>query len=321
MPRLAPGIFAVGTLMIAVPAHAQIDWTVQAEDIPKQRPWMDPASFGFKSIGGGEDYFDIAAAVSASRHFGDFRGFASAAVVRRSNPGKEIESYAAKIGAKFEWSSDLLTGDPRRDVTVYLDPALVYARATTFRDLKAVCTTLPRLATCDDQYQGSVRAELKMQYFTPIFSEAPYRPGPNAEWESGRSFVWEFTPVTTLFHDRVVEATTDATRLKLEGSATGFQTDLAGAVIPRWGDYRVVFRSSVKQMVALDRSGPRAEAFPANAMLFTASATYEWGVRSFEGRKGWTPSVGITYSSGDDPLTARQDSEETTLLFKIALTQ
>jgi hypothetical protein len=71
-------------------------------------------------------------------------------------------------------------------------------------------------------------------------------------------------------------------------------------------------------MTAFSRSGPRKSAFPANAFLFTASVNYEFGVRSFEGRKGWSPSVGLTYNVGDDPLTGRKDTEDTTFVVKVA---
>lgn len=313
-------------------AQAQdISWVVQAEDAPQKQPWTEPASFSFKSVSDGDDVIDAAIAVRASTPLPVTDGslFVSAAAIRRTNPGKEQEYYALKVGGSFTLTNVSIEpvdpdapGGPRDAFALYVDPSVSLARTTAFRDLKAVCTP-PAPATCRDQYESSVRVEVKAQLFNPNWTNAPYSLDGGESWQ-GRGLLWEFAPVATLFYDEVVDAKADATGAKMEGSVTGLQLSLNGALTPRMSDdpdraYRLVFKGSVKAFTALDRSGPRAAAFPEEALLVTLSASYEFGNRSFEFEKGWAPSIGITYTNGEDPTTGRPDSEDVVLAFKIAL--
>lgn len=320
------GIGALGLVAATsgLAAAQDVAWTVQAEETPEKKPWTDPASIAFKSVENGEDYFDIAVALTATKplpYDGDGARaiFANAAAIRRTNPGKEQEYYAFKVGLKQDFYSH--DGVPLADeYAIYLDPSVSYNRTTTFRDLNANCAVAPKPATCADQYEGSVRAELKGQLFLPWFlNNPPYKDGDH--WVSPHPAYVEFGPIANLFHDRIVDAKTDAKGLKLKGSASGAQSTLSLIVIPKAFDYRLSLRASEKYLLAFDRTGPRAAAFPANASLFTASASWDFGPRAFETAKGWAPSFAVTYTDGDDPLTARAKSKDTTFQLRIAYTQ
>uniref|UniRef100_B0T9L2 Uncharacterized protein n=1 Tax=Caulobacter sp. (strain K31) TaxID=366602 RepID=B0T9L2_CAUSK len=319
--QTASGPATPGPIAPAAPAapndKPQATWTVQAEDMPEKRPWTDPASISFKSVEDGEDSWDIVVAATVAYPVGNIEPFATVAAIRRTNSEKEQEYYAAKLGLKGEhtWRS---AADVSL-VTLYFDPSIGYTRTTTFKDAKANCAATPPPNGCFKQHEGSVRAQVQIQPFVPGWNPAPFKDA-QGKWTMGPDhppWFTEFGVVATPFWDKVTDAKRDATGVKLEGSATGAQVQVSGAFVPAVLDFGLVLRASVKQMLAIDRSGPRQQAFPANATLFTGSISYEFGVRSFESDTGWSPSIGVTYVSGDDPLTGRKKSTDTTFGIKL----
>lgn len=311
--------FGFASATQAQTAPPSIDWTVNAEDAPKSTPWTEPASIGFKSVEGGDESWNVSVAVRGQLG----RGFASAAVIRKTGSSDEQEHYAFKVGASLDYWFRRPAGQELDETTVYFDPSIGLTQTTTFAEEDATtCATVPAPPTCRDQRETSVRAELKLQVFRPRWSSAPqWDEGPPSAWTTGGDdFFFDWSPTFTLFHDEVIDAKADAAGLQHDGGVSGLQSSVAGALTPRFWDYRIVLRGSARQLTTLDRSGARRDVFPANAFVWSASVNYEWGVRSFEaGRKGWSPSVGLTYTSGDDPLTGRKDVSDWALLFKISL--
>lgn len=296
-----------------------IDWTVNAEGAPTSTPWTEPASIGFKSVEGGDQSWNVAVAVRA----GLGRAFASAAVIRKTGSGDEQEHYAFKIGAALDHWFRKPAGQELDETMLYIDPSIGLTQTTTFAEEDATtCATTPGLATCRDQRETSVRAELKVQVLRPRWSSAPqWVEGPPPTWTTGDApFFFDWSPTFTLFHDEIIDAKVSAAGLEHAGGVSGLQSSAAGALTPRFWDYRIVLRGYARHLTAFDRSDARRAVFPANAFVWSASINYEWGVRSFEaGRKGWSPSVGLTYTSGDDPLTGRKDVNDWVLLFKVSL--
>lgn len=326
MWRLIPAV-AVGLACAAGAAHAQekdkseISWTVQAEDAPEKKPWTEPALIGFTSVSDGEDIFDIAIAVKGERPLSDKVGvFTSGALIRRTKPGKEQEFYAFKVGAGLTFSNagaEVQTEEEaRKAITLYVDPSLGLTRTTAFADPTAVCTP-PAMATCQDQYETSLRAEVKAQLYLPALSRAPYKT--DGQWRAKGGLAYDFGPTAAISFDQILDAKRDATGAKMEGSVTAGQLGLNGAVTPELFDFRLTLRGAARYFYAFDRSGERAAAYPRDATLWSASLTYEFGVRSFEGRKGWSPSFGIVYTNGEDPTTGRPDSEDVTVALKLTL--
>jgi hypothetical protein len=304
-------------------AHAQntspaIDWTVQAEDAPESTPWTEPASIGFKSVEGGEESWNVAVAVRAELG----RAFASAAVIRKTGSSDQQEHYAVKVGVNFDHWIPMPAGRELDETMLYIDPSIGLTRTTSFAEEDATaCAAVPAPATCRDQRDTSVRAELKVQVFRPGWSSAPQWDDDAQSWRTDdEDFFFDWSPTFMLFHDQIIDAKADATGVRREGSVSGLQSSISGALTPKFWDYRVVLRGNARHLATFDRSDARRAVFPSDAFVWSASINYEWGVRSFEaGRTGWSPSVGLTYTSGDDPLTGRKDVSDWAILLKLSL--
>lgn len=327
MQSLAVIATAAAVTALAMPASAQdaeakkgsgTVWTLQAEDAPETKPWTDPATLSFKSVEDGRDSWDVALAVRAEWPVRQHRMFVSGAAIRRTATGEEQEFYAAKVGAKLDYNNVGRETHAAEEVSVYVDPSIGYARTTTFKDPDADCALTPQPVGCFKQHEESLRADVQIQPFMAWMSNAPYL-DENTDWKTDHGFFHEIGFVFTPFYDHVIDAKLDATGVKQKGKAAGLQSLAAIAVTPSWLDYRLVYRASAKHMVAAERSGARRGAFPANAFLFETSLVYEFGMRSFEGGKGWTPSFGISHASGDDPLTGRTKGKDTTIAFKLSV--
>lgn len=72
-------------------------------------------------------------------------------------------------------------------------------------------------------------------------------------------------------------------------------------------------------METFDRDEGRRSTFPQSVDLISVSLDYEFGERSFDpDASGWSPSIGLTYTQGEDPLNGRRDQDTLVLALKIA---
>jgi hypothetical protein len=165
-------------------------------------------------------------------------------------------------------------------------------------------------------HEGSARLKWTIQPFTSRFetTEAYVDGKPTAE---NPIIAYSFGPLITLFSDQVTNAKLDAAGVTPRGNVTGAVGSLNCAISPKLFDYRVVLRASVKQTEAFIRDSRRRAEFSENSTLSSVSLDYDLGLRSFEKGPGWVPSIGVSYTKGDDPLSGKLNQEETVAGFKL----
>jgi hypothetical protein len=299
MIRLLPAIACMG---LALPAWAAAKITLNAGEEPDAKAWTQPAAINYVDNPGARASWgvDIAAKVAGQPFpFSAQSMFVRGVLRRNTQTQNEIENYIAELGTKFDL--------PQSGGTYWLGQAsLAYSDKTTFPD--------PAVR----ERERSLR---------PTFTIQPFRSG----WEStfgfasaahtelvGPSWTHSFLPVVAIFYDDVLDATLMGNGVEPSGGVFGAKTTLSVAVSPRFAQYRLVFASSLQEITAFSRAARRRKSFDSIDTLMTASVTYEFGPRSFEGGSGWVPSLGITYTHGDDPLAGKLDQDSVILGFKVS---
>lgn len=316
------------TLAASATTHALAapEFTLNAEEAPDDAPWSDPASLAYTKNAGDKASIALDLAARADWRMGSAAETTNTMFVRgvahRDNAeGSQVESYSAEVGAHFEPNTvPAGSTDPRDfDKAWYLfnDLSLAYAYTTNFDDEKDGCDATPTPTGCARSHESSLRLKWAVQpYRTAFESVQAYvdgRPTPESP-----AVAYAFGPVFTLFSDQVVDAKADAGAPKPKGNVTGAAASLGAAFAPKALNYRLVLRLSVQQVETLSRADARETSFPQHSTKGKASLDYELGLRSFEKGPGWTPSIGISYEKGDDPLAGKFDQERTKIAFKLS---
>jgi len=315
--KVIAGVLTIG-LNSAANAQDSDFWSkfqLNADEAPTQTPWTQAASIAYSS-GEGEESKDIDIAMRYDFQNSpntDSTGFVRFLTRVNDAKKKEEEVYKGSVGYHVEFAT------PDEKTLFFTDFSVSYQANTVFaKDDIEQCETTPEAVFCDDQTEEKAILAVDtviypsfLEGWTPSVSEGKFV-------ESTPSILYYVSPVVSFFYDEVIDATTDPeTGLKIDGAAAGTAVTLGGFLSPKFLDYKLEFKTSYKYVMAIDRSTSRKPGFKANTDLFTASIDYNFGKSSYLDNTGWRPAIGITYSSGADPLTGRKEKEETVIAFKL----
>jgi len=327
--NLAAATFAFFSAPVAALAQQPAAPTIvlTGEEAPNSRAWTQPASLTYvDSSDDGEDRTQLNAALKVSGRMPGqtantwfVRGVAQVS----DRASKEQETYALQVGWHFEPDEIRTSGglpDPNA-LNVFTDVSLGFNSKAVFANpAAAACVADPSLPACSTQHERSLRLAVDVQphlaaweqtYETRIVDGRPRT-----------SDVWarSFAPRALIFYDEVTDAVINAAGARAEGGVAGVKLSASLALAPPILEHRFVFRASVQHVHALHVADARASTFDADTTLFTASADYEFGTRSFSADgapTGWSPSVGVTYSDGSDALAGRADKDDVTIAFRL----
>jgi hypothetical protein len=324
---------AASALVVSTPAlactTAEFKCTLQADAVPTDQPWTEPARASYTINTKGPDTFAVDVAGQGVFDLGHpFFGVAELAWHRNSQADKRQNNLQAAAGLHLELDNTPADG-PIRDASrlwsLYVDGRLSYNRKAVYADpTTAACQANPSAATCHTQHVESWRATLDVSPHIPGFESARRftLPGPGGstpgEFE-GPPIAYSFGTIATLFHDDILDNKVNpATGTAISGSVTGLKGTAGLALSPRFANYRINVRANLQLIRALSRSAGRRDDFDGFSHLFTASLEYDFGDRSLvPGRRWFRPSLGITYTDGSDPLAGRAD--QSTLMFGLRL--
>jgi hypothetical protein len=287
--------------------------TINAGEEPDEKAWTKPASVNYVNNANSNDSWsvDLAAKVEGQPAASlPVTAFLRAVVQRNTETKKPVENYVAEVGGKFDlpqWGNTFLLGQA----------SIAFSDKTNFPDSKADCSITPLPTACIRQRERSIR---------PAFTVQPFR----SSWENtfaysdsqhtqlvGPTWTHSILPVISLFYDDVLDAKLNGAGVESDGGVFGSKAILGVAFSPKVTNYRLIISGGVQLITAFNRSNRRKADFAASSTLSSASATYEFGPRSFEGGTGWVPSIGVTYTKGDDPLAGKKDIDNVTFGFKI----
>jgi hypothetical protein len=327
MDRRILAALSAFTLCLAAPAHAQIQWTLTGDEAPTAKPWTQPASFSWvDSTEDSEDRFTIDAALKASGAFNEDTGWFVRGVAHVSDQAKkEQETVSAQFGLThdaFIGGSLDANGARIGALSLYSDLYLSWnskARFATPDD--PACVTDPTNPVCGTQHQRSARAALDLQPFLLAWEQA-YGVETTVDGRKVADGTWaySFAPQLILFHDEVTEATVNAAGLEEDGGVGGAKLLVSFAFSPPIWGHRLAFRTSLQHLQTFYRSDARAAVFERSTSVVKASVDYEFGRRSWEGVPGWSPSVALAYSSGEDPLDGRRDKDDISIALRLTYT-
>ncbi|MDI1326070.1 MAG: hypothetical protein PSV23_04640 [Brevundimonas sp.] len=334
--KFASLILASGLLALPGSALAQVcegcTLTVAGDEAPKVQAWTQPAAFSY--VSSSESSEDRATLDLAVRHqapvvsfalpwVGDADHWFVRGLVHISDQEKkEQEAFALGLGVKFQRAivdENAPIEEVDRAWFLQTDSSVAFASKVVFPDRSsAACVLDPTQTVCGEQTQQSVRIAFDFLLYnrgletrnTVVDSDGDGRLD-NEGWVSSFS-----PPTLRLFHDEVTQAVLGDFGEET-GGVTGARAVIGFAVSPPVFQNRIVMRSSYQRMWAFSVSDERANSFPEDSDLFTASIDFELGHRSFESGPGWQPSIGINYSSGEDPLDGRIEKEETVVGFRL----
>lgn len=296
------------------------DITLTGDEAPSVQPWTQPASLSYvDSSEDSEDRLALDAALKVSMRLYDANTWFVRGVAHVSDQAKkEQETYKLQGGLHFENSFGGETdaqGIRRGALSLYTDVTLGWNSKADFADPDdPACLADPTLIACGTQHQRSYRLAVDFQpYLTGWADTYTLISQPDGTIRTGGQWAYSFAPQLVLFHDEVTDAVLNTAGVEEDGAVAGAKLLLSFAFSPPVFDHRLNVRASFQHMQALHRSDERAAAFPASTSLVKASIDYEFGARSWDAGGGWSPSVGIAYSSGEDPLDGRKDKDDVTV--------
>jgi hypothetical protein len=320
----------IGAAM-ALPAVAQaqdapLTWTVTGEEAPQVQPWTQPASLSYvDSSEDGEDRTQLSLALKVA---GQFDGSANTWFLRgvaqvSDRAQKEQEAYSVQLGVHLE--PHLIStrdGLPDPDqLSVFTDVSVGYNSKAVFgAPDSAACVANPGLPACGTQHERSVRLSVDLQPHLAAWEQAYGLITVDGQTRTSDDWAWSFAPRLVVFYDEVTDAVVDATGRRAEGGVAGVKWSAAIAVSPPIFDHRLLFRASWQHIAGLDVASARELTFDDDTSLVTASLDWELGVRAFDNGgkpRGWAPSIGVSWSDGDDALTGRVDKDDVTVAFRL----
>lgn len=321
---------SAAAVLIPTTAFAQSSspsWTLTGEEAPEAQPWTKPASISYvDSSDDGEDRTQISLALKVSGRFSDRSTnswFVRAIAQVSDRAKKEQETYALQIGAHLE-PFRIRTVDGLPDPTslsLFTDVSIGYNSKAVFGDpTTAACVLTPSLPACSTQHERSVRLNIDLQPHLAAWEQTYDYETIDGRARTSNVWAYSFSPRALVFYDEVTDAVFNDAGQRAEGGVAGVKWSVSLAVSPPLFDHRLLFRTSYQHISAFDVATARETTFDDSTSLFTASLDYEFGVRSFDnGGKpvGWSPSIGVTYSDGDDALAGRADKDDVTIAFRL----
>lgn len=312
--------------------------TLTAQETPTAQPWTKPASVSWiDSTDQAEDRFNAEGALKIGWEVYNFPsrpggtdldatvfGRVVAAVNDQEAVSKRKSTYKGQIGLQFDWLSGgpILSGTSDsngaggytvHNWSVYADAYVSYDQARTFgTPTSAACVADPVLAACGDQDQTSYRFVLDLLPHHRKWSGAAYANGPDQKF---RGIGYDFSPQISLFHDEIIDAVLNDANQSIDGGVTGARVIVGGVVSPPLWNYRLAFRTSYQHAWAFERTAAREPVFDTSTGLFTASVDYAFIAPADQ--DGWVPSIGLSYTSGEDPLEGRKDRDDKSLMLRL----
>jgi hypothetical protein len=323
-------VWMAGALSCLVPAtaSAQIKWTLTGDEAPSAQPWTQPSSINWvDSTDDGEDRFAVDGALKVSGSFNYTTGWFARGLAHVSDQStKEQEAYSLQLGLTMD---HFLGGhfDENQErvgaLSLYSDIYFSWNSKAKFATPDdPVCLTASANPVCRTQHQQSARIALDLQPFLSGW-EAVYTTVKETDalghvtTRTTDDWAYSFAPQLIVFHDEVTEATVNAQGLREDGGVGGAKLILSLAVSPPMLEHRLVFRTSFQQLQTFYRSSARSDVFDRSSSLARVSVDYEFGARSWDTEGGWTPSIALAYSSGEDPLEGRKDKDDISIAFRL----
>ncbi|WP_372782892.1 hypothetical protein [Phenylobacterium sp.] len=303
--------------------NAAPTFTLNADEAPDPQPWSDPASFSYTKDKGSKAAIAADLAGRLDWALGPTTantGFARLVAHRNTAAGSQTENYAAEAGLHFEQNTaprgSTDPDDFKNAYYLFHDLSLAYVYETNFDDEADGCDATPRPAACVRSHQSSLRLKWTLQPYHYGWDTAPsFLDG--APTAASPAVAYAFGPLLTLFADDLVDAKAK-NGLKPKGVVSGAAASLNLTLSPKILDYRFVFRASVQQTEAFQRPASRKTGFAGDSTLTKVSLDYDFGLRSFDAGPGWSPSIGISYVKGDDPLHGKLNRQETVFGVKLS---
>lgn len=290
------------------------DITLNAGEEPEQKAWTQPAAISYINNADSKDAWNIDAALKVTGQAWKtlpVQTFVRGVIQRNTETKKPVENYAAEVGGKF----DLYPGEK---TWVFGQASIALTDKTNFPDGKADCSVTPLPTACLRQRERTLRPTFTIQPHREPWDRTFATVDSTHDTLVGPSWTRSIVPTLTVFYDDVLDAKLNGVGVEPDGGVLGSKVLLTMAFSPKFTDYHLVLAGSAQWISAFDRSDKRKADFATSSSLFTASATYEFGPRSFEmDSTGWVPSLGVTYTSGDDPLAGKGDLHNVTVGFKI----
>lgn len=327
LPILALAAVAVLVPSVAFAQSTPLSWSLTGEEAPEAQPWTKPASVSYTdSSDDGEDRTQYSLALKVAGRFSDrsANGWFVRGVAQVSDRAKkEQETYALQLGAHLE-PFTIRTVDGLPDPTslsLFTDVSIGYNSKAVFGDATTpACVLTPTLPSCSTQHERSVRLNVDLQPHLAAWEQTYDYVTVDGRAQTSDVWAYSFSPRAVVFYDEVTDAVVNDVGQRAEGSVSGVKWSVALAFSPPAFDHRFVVRASYQQITAFDVATAREATFEDNTSLFSASLDYEFGVRSFDnGGKpvGWSPSIGVSYSDGDDALAGRADKDDVTVAFRL----
>lgn len=328
-------------LLVAWPAAAAASclggdggckFTLQQESTPQEQPWTQPARAAYTFNNNGDDSFalDIAGkAVFPLKTNAPVFLLADGALNKNNQQNKEQNNLRASGGLHFEFQSSAPGGqtvNKSKLFSLWIDAKLGYNRKAVYADkTKPACVSDLSLETCKTQYIGSMRGTIDVSPYWGFFeSNQSYNvrdtDGVVTGKFEGPGVAHSLGIIGTFFYDNATESTIDPdTGKSITGVVTGFKGKIGGAISPKFTGYRAVLRTDIQGIWATSRAAYRKDDFGGSSHLVTVSLDWDLSDRSFlKDEKGIKPSVGVTYTSGSDPLVGREKQSTWVVSLKVA---
>lgn len=324
-------ILPLAAVVLALPGAAvaqspPLSWTLTGEEAPQVQPWTQPASLSY--VDSSEDSEDRTQLNLALKVAGQFDGSANTWFLRgvaqvSDRAQKEQEAYSVQLGLHLEPATIGTRGglpDPGQ-LSLFTDVSLGYNSKAVFgAPTSAACLATPGLPACGTQHERSVRLSVDLQPHLAIWEQTYAITTVDGRTRTSDDWAWSFAPRAVVFYDEVTDAVVDTAGRRAEGGVAGVKWSAGLAVSPPVFDHRLLFRASWQQITTFEVASARELTFDDDTSLVTASIDWELGVRAFDNGgkpKGWAPSIGVTWSDGDDALTGRADKDDVTVAFRL----
>lgn len=279
------------------------------DDAPASTPWTEPASLSATINDDAKDSYAYQFSLKAARHIGGDFFLTPKVKWKRNNQQKSAQNkFSTSLGLHWEPNSGNLDGFIQ-PWSHYVDLAVGYSRKSVFADLtKNGCDTNSTPVFCHTQHEEAL--EGKVQY-------SPF----HISWEKdpdGKELAYSVIPAVGFFwNDLLNQPVNPETLQALDGSVAGFVASFSAAISPKLYDHRWKVGITAQTRHRLHSSVSRADGFTKSAQLLKISLDYRL-YDPVQVSSGFLPSVGFTYTTGEDPLTGLKKQENLMLALKVA---
>lgn len=302
--------------------------TLQADAVPTDQPWTEPAKIAYTFNNGGKDSVAIDLSGKGIFDLGFKKdaifGLLEATFHRNNQQKKEQNNLLLSAGFHYEYDNtpdNGPIGPNNGNFSLWIDGKLGYNRKAVYADpSSSQCVAQPTAVFCKTQHVESIRGTLDFSpHWKALSGSQSYKDESKSDVD-GPALAYDFGIGGTLFIDDAINNTTDPTSGKLvTGTVTGARLLTGLALSPKFTKYRLVGRVSAQLVPTFSRQVGRREEWGRTTHLITASLDYDFSDRSvIGGAPSFKPSIGITFTDGSDPLAGRKDQSTFVIAFKIA---